>query len=428
MTRIKSAYTTDTKPERPMNFRDWRRRHAARLSLVGGLTACAVIGCEKPAAAPAAPPPAAVNVAKPVVKQIVEWDEYTGRLGPVEAVDIRARVSGYLESIHFTDGQIIAKGDLLFVIDPRPFQAAFNAADAETKQAETRLDLAKNDLKRVEGLAHTRAISQEDLDTRSKAVDGAAATVAAAKARAEQARLDLEFTEIRAPMAGRIARHTVSTGNFVNGGTTDSTVLTNIVAVSPIYCYFDIDEQSYLKYLRLDKSGQLKSSRGNATPVQVALLDETTFTHDGKMNFLDNQIDTSTGTLRGRAVLDNTSLDLLPGVFVKVRLPGSGNHRGVMLPDRAIQADQSDRFVFVVDDKNVVTQRKVVPGRMYGGLRLISSGLEGNESVIVDGVQRVRPGAPVTPEDHPIPIDLAGAPPALEGIAAADRVPTTQLS
>lgn len=372
---------------------------ASVLSIAAALAAMGISGCAKPdTEAAAAPPPPAVDVAHPLVKDVVEQDEYTGRLGSVESVDVRARVSGYVDSIHFNDGQIVKKGDLLFVIDPRPFQAALQIAEGEVREAQSRLDLAKSDFERAKSLISTKAISQEDFDTRSKTAEAAEAARATAEAKANRARLDMEFTEVRAPMSGKIARHLVSVGNLVAGGTSDSTLLTNIVSIDPIYAYFDIDEQAYLKYLRNGANRSAKVFQ-NASAVEMALLDEKDFGHTGELNFVDNQIDTATGTLRARAIFKNDGLNLSPGVFVRVRLAGSAPQRAVMIPDRSVQADQSDRFVYVVGQDNVVKQKRITPGRLFNGYRIVTAGLDGSESVIVDGTQRARPGAPVQPEN-----------------------------
>ena len=371
-------------------------------------------GCESRSAQRPSPPPPNVDVAKSLVTDIVEQDEYTGRLAAIDHVDVRARVTGYLEAIHFTDGQLVKKGDLLFTLDPRPFKATLDALQGEALQAESRLALARNDLERAKKLVETKAISQEDFDTRSKTADASEGTVAAAKARVERARLDLEFSEVRAPMAGRIGRHLVSVGNLISGGSADSTILTNIVTLEPLHCYWDVSEQALLKYLRLNKAGLRQSSRVTPTPVRVALLDETEFTHAGRTNFLENQLDALTGTLRVRAILDNAELDLLPGVFVRIQVPATEQHRAVLIPDRAISADQSERFVYVVGPDNVVTQRRILPGRLHEGLRIVTSGLDGTEAIVVDGLQRIRSGAPVNP--HWITLTLAAKekPPAPE--------------
>lgn len=372
---------------------------ARSLRAAGGvvLTAVVAIGCSRQAANEPAPPPPAVGVARPVVREIVEQDEYTGRLGPVESVDVRARVGGYVDSVRFTDGQVVNKGDLLFVIDPRPYVQARQEAEGQMHESESRLEIANIDLARAKAIINTHAISQEQYDQRANAVQAAAAALETSRARADRARLDVEFTEVRAPMSGRIGRHLVSVGNLVAGGTADSTLLTTIVSTGPIYAYFDIDEQSYLKYLRA-RSGGAGAVFQNASAVEMSLLGDREFTHVGRLNFVDNQIDAATGTLRARAVFKNDELNLSPGVFVNIRLAGSAPRRAVLIPDRSVQADQSDRFVFVVGANNLVKQKRVTLGRLFNGLRVVTAGLDGGESVIVDGIQRARPGEPVQPE------------------------------
>lgn len=381
----------------------WAKRIRGGRGLVTA-SCCVVIaaagchrGAPKPAAA-AAPP--SVDVAKPVVREITEWDEYTGRLEAVDTVEVRPRVSGYLESVHFKEGQIVKKGDLLFVIDPRPFRAALAAAEAEAAGAQTRLELAQNDLQRAQNTGQPGAISAEELDRRTKAVMQAQSTVSSAAARVDQAKLDVEFTEVRAPIDGRASNYAVTIGNLVSGGAAagQSTLLTTIVSLDPIHCYFDASEQDYLKYMRLAISGSRVSSREKANPVRVALVDETDFRHEGRMNFVDNRIDQATGTIRGRAVLDNPDGVLVPGLFVRLRLIGETKPHAVLVPDQAIGIDQSNRIVYVVDEKNVVSMRTVTPGRLIDGLRVIRSGLSGDETIVVRGLQRVQVGAAVTPQ------------------------------
>lgn len=368
---------------------------------------CVGTGCQRKAPAAQPPPPAAVDVAKPVVKEITEWDEYTGRLSAVDTVEVRPRVSGYLESVHFKEGQIVKKGDLLFVIDPRPFQAVLAAAEADVAGAETRLELAQNDQKRAENLVQSRAISTEDFDRRSKAALEAQSTLDAAKARLDQARLDVEFTEVRAPIDGRVSNYAVTVGNLVSGGAGagagGATLLTTIVSIDPIHCYFDVNEQDYLKYTRLAISGSRPSSRETANPVSIRLLDEDEFEHQGRMDFVDNRIDQATGTMRGRAVFENADGALVPGLVVRLRLIGQTRPNAVLVPDAAIGADQTNRVVYVVDSNNVVSLRVVVPGRLVEGLRVIRSGLDGSERIVVGGLMRARPGATVAPTIIEIP-------------------------
>lgn len=357
-------------------------------------------GCEPSSGetGPAAQGPAPVTVSTPIVKSIVEWDEYTGRFEAVETVEIRARVSGYLDSIHFEDGQIVDKGDLLFVIDPRPFEAALDGAQAELEQAKARQELAALELKRGQRLVGTGAISREVFDERRQSKRETDAAVAAAEAALRSAELDLSFTQILAPVAGRVSDDFVSVGNLVNGGSANSTVLTTIVTLDPIHFVFDASEAQHLKYVRLGQSGQRPSSREAANPVYVKLVDETEFGHEGKMNFVDNRLDPNTGTIRGRAIFDNPDLLLAPGMFGRLRLMGSGEYEAVMLPDTAVLTDQSRRFVWLVNDENMVEYRPVQLGPVVDGLRVIRDGLGGNDRVIIGGIQRVRPGAIVAPE------------------------------
>ncbi len=389
-----------TAPGSASQARDQSRRSSRIPRIIAACALGAVAGSSggcRESTAPAPPPPE-VDVARPIVREVTEWDEYTGRLAAIDTVDVRPRVSGYLESIHFKEGQIVKKGDLLFVIDPRPFRAVLAAAAADLRGAQTRLELARNDAQRIEDLVPEGAVSAEEFDRRSKAAAEAQATLDAAKARLEQARLDLEFTEVRAPIDGRASDYAVTVGNLVSGGSSgESTLLTTIVSLSPIYCYFDASEQDYLKYTRLAASGSRPSSRDVANPVRVALSDEADFTHEGTMNFVDNRIDPSTGTIRGRAVLTNSDGLLVPGQFVRLRLIGETKPGAVLVPDEAIGTDQSNRIVYVVDDQNIVSLRTVTTGRLIDGLRVIRSGTDGSERIVVNGVQRVRPGAAVTP-------------------------------
>jgi RND family efflux transporter MFP subunit len=362
--------------------------------------------------APEAKPPA-VDVAHPVVREIVEWDEYSGRVEAVERVEVRARVSGYIESIRFVDGQIVEPGDLLFVIDPRPYRAALSRAEAELASARASLALAENDARRAERLMQSEVISRERFETQTTARRTAAADVEAAKAAVEQARLDLEFTEVRAPIRGRVGRDLVTTGNLVSGGTPDATLLTTLVSLDPIHVYFDADERAVLKYERLARSGERASSRDVPNPVLLALADEQGFPHRGQMDFVDNQLDPRTGTMRGRAVFPNPDLALTPGLFARVRLLGSGRHRALLLPDEAIGTDQSDRYVLVVDEQSRVESRIIEPGPLIEGLRVVRSGLAPEDRVVIRGLQAVQPGSSVEPR----PVEIA-APERFESLEA----------
>ncbi len=351
--------------------------------------------------APQAPPPPKVTVSQPVMRELIEWDEYTGRIEAVDSVEVRARVNGYLESIHFKDGQIVKKGDLLFVIDPRPYQADLDSAKAALKLAKARLELAKNDLARAKKLLSARAISEEEADTRSSDERVAQATVEQSEAAIEAAKLNVEYTQVTAPITGRISRKLVTEGNLINGGT-GGTLLTTIVSLDPIYCYAEADEQSYLKYIRLAREGARPSSREVRNPAYLALSDETGFPHKGYIDFVDNQMDPNTGTMTGRAVFPNPDLTLTPGLFARLRIPGSGKYNAILLPDESIGSDQSQRFVLVVNDKDIVEYRKVIVGPVINGFRVISEGVKPEDWVIVNGVQRAIPGAKVAPQKKEI--------------------------
>jgi len=345
-----------------------------------------------------------VTVATPLSRQITEWDEYTGRFQAVESVDIRARVSGYLESVHFTDGATVKKGDLLFVIDPRPFEAALAGAEAELIEAKTRLDLTEKDLRRAADLLKDGNISTQVFDSRKQERDAAAAGLKAAEAAARSARLNLSFTRVTAPVTGLISRHFVSVGNLVSGGTAASTLLTRINTIDPIYIYFDADEVAYLKYIRLDRAGVRPSSREAANPVRISLADEHDFPHVGRMDFVDNRVDPDTGTMRGRAIVPNPDQLMMPGMFARVKLIGKGPYKAILIPDTAITTDQTRRVVYIVDAENRVHARLVETGPLALGLRVIRSGLTTNDRVVINGLMRVRPGAKVSPEEGRIEV------------------------
>ena len=363
--------------------------------------------CESQQATTPPPPPPQVTVSQPVARDVVEWDEHSGRLEAVESVEVRARVSGYLQSVHFTDGVSVKKGDLLFVIDPRPYQAELNRAKAALEQAIAQHERTQKDFARARQLVQSRAVSQEEVDSRSAEQRQAAEAVQAARAAVEAVRLNVEFTQVKAPISGRISRHMVSEGNLINGGTGDSTLLTTIVSLDPIYGYFEVDERSYLKYTHLWQNGMRPGSRDAKTPVFLGLANETGFPHQGQLDFINNRLDPSTGTMTGRAIFPNHDLALVPGLFARIRLPGSSRYQALLLPDEAIGSDQSQRFVLVVNDQNTVEYRKVDPGPMIDGLRVIRSGLKPEDWVIVNGAQRVRPGAKVDPQQQAAPRDQA---------------------
>lgn len=338
-------------------------------------------------APPAAPPP--VTVAHPVVKDIAEWDEFTGRFEAVATVDVRARVGGYLASVHFRDGALVKDGDLLFVIDPRPFQVSLAEAEAAVTSGQTKLDFAKGELERAQQLSRTGATAERTLDERRQQFVSAQADLERARASVAQARLNLSFTEIRSPIAGRISRKLVTEGNLVQA---NETLLTTIVTPDPIYFYFDVDERTFLSYVRKARDGSRPSGREVAYEVWVALADEREPQHRGKMNFVDNRIDPASGTMRGRAVFDNPTHLLTPGLFGRIRVPASGTYRGVLVPDEAIAADQDRRVVYAVAPDGTVTPKNVRTGPRIDGYRVIRDGLTGEETIIVKGIQRIRAG------------------------------------
>lgn len=355
-------------------------------------------GCKNDTVSQQAPPPPDVTVAAALNREIQEWDEYTGRLRAVETVELRARVSGFLESVNFVDGQMVSKGDLLFVIDPRPYKATLDVAKAELARADATLALATNDMERAEQLLANRAISAEEYDTRSKQVLQAQAAVQASRAKVTEAELNVEFTEIRSPINGRMSRNMVDVGNLISGGFEAASLLATVVSMDPIHAYFTGSEQDYLRYTRLARTGNRPSSRETANPVEMALINETGFPHKGEMDFVDNEIDASTGTMQGRAIFENNDHELIPGLFVTIRLLGSAEYQGVLIPDQAIGKDQSNTFVLVIDESNIANYRPITLGPIIDGLRVVRSGLQAGENIVIEGLQRVRPGQPVTPD------------------------------
>ncbi|MDB6022638.1 MAG: mexE [Pedosphaera sp.] len=359
----------------------------------------AASGCSDKAAAPQARPPAAVTVNQPVLREIVEWDEYPGRLDAVAMVEVRARVNGYLESVNFKDGAEVKKGDLLFVIDPRPYQAEMDRTEANVKEAETHLELLSNDLARAERLLKSKAISEEEADSRSKSKNMAEATIQSARALAEVAKINLDYTHITAPIDGRISRKFITEGNLVNGNQGQATLLTTIVSYDPVYCYFDADERSVLKYQQLAREGKGDNFSDGKAVCEVELANETGFPHKGVLDFVDNHVDPATGTLRVRGIFPNPGPDrvLQPGYFARVRVPGSAKYQALLVPDLAIGTDQGQKFVCVVNSTNAVEYRTVKLGPIFDGLRVVREGLKAEDWVVVNGLMSARPGAIVNP-------------------------------
>ncbi len=371
--------------------------------LIGGLLAGLILVALPRtglAQAPGGPPPA-VTVAKPIVKDVVEYDDFTGRFEAADSVDIRARVSGYLEKVAFQDGAIVKKGDLLFVIDRRPYKAALDQAQSSIASNQAKLTFAQGDLERAQSLQKTGNIAEQLVDQRRQNYTSARADLDNSDAILRNAQLNYDFTEVRAPLSGRISRKLISEGNIVNA---NDTLLTTIVSLDPIYFYFDVDERSYLAYSRMATA---EKQAGHQVPsaVRVGLTDERTAKRPGTLDFLDNRIDQSSGTIRARATVPNGDLFLVPGLFGTIQITGSPLHRGVLIPDEAVATDQDRRIVWVVAEDGTVTSRVIRLGPKIDGYRLVRDGLKGDETIVIAGLQRIRGGAKVTPQLKELPAD-----------------------
>jgi multidrug efflux system membrane fusion protein len=364
------------------------------------LIANVLAGCDSKQAANSPPPPT-VTVAHPLQKSITEWDEYTGRFTALETVEIRARVSGFIDSVHFHEGQIVKKDDLLFVIDQRPYQIAVEQAKADIERGQAKLDIATQDVNRATPLLQSQTLTEREFDTRKSIQRDASGQLASANAALKQAQLNLEWTEVRAPIAGRISDKRVDAGNLISGGQTGATLLSVIVSIDPIHFVFDGSETDFLHYLRLAAAGTRPSSRDAPNPVAVRLADETEFTHMGRMDFVDNAINPKTGTIRARAVFDNKDGFLTPGFFGRLRLFG-GTHDALLIPDGAIASDQASKIVFTVAEDGTVGTKRVELGPLIDGLRVVRSGLAPTDRIVIDGLPRARPGQKVTAEDGTI--------------------------
>src|SRR5215470_10496403 len=370
------------------------------------------MGCsESPQKQATVPPPPTVTVAKPAKRVVVDHDEYVGRFVAIDSVEIRARVSGYLDRIDFTDGQMVKQGDLLFTLDKRPYQTALDQAIGNLEQARANLAFAETDLARGAQLVRERTITEQTFDQRTQAKRVAEATVRAREAAVASSKLDLEFTELRAPVDGRIGDRRVSPGNLVTGGTTGNTsLLATIVSTDPIRFEFTFDEASYLRYERLAQSGRDVTSREGSVIVALKLLDEPDFQHQGRMDFVDNVIDRSSGTIRGRAVFSNPSGVFTPGMFGRVRVPGSPSYMALLVPDAAIGTEQTRKYVLAVDAENVVRMKYVTLGQSFNNLRVIKSGLQEDDRVIVNGLMRARASQKVNPQNETQSAPIPGAP------------------
>ncbi len=377
------------------SFRRLARCGGAPIGLLFALT---LAGCDEKAQSQGAAPPPQVTVAQPVKRTVTDWDEFTGRFEAIQEVQVRARVGGFVNSVEFKDGAIVRAGDLLYIIDPRPFEAVVLQAEGQLADARAKGELARRDLERGLTLVQTSAVSEQVVDQRRQALQAARAAGTQAEGALRAAQLNVEFTHVVAPITGRISRHLMTPGNLVQGSEGSATLLTSIVSLDPIYIYFDVDEATYLKNNKLWFEGKRSSSRDTANPVQVTLTGETKPSHEGTMDFLDNRLDVSTGTLRSRAIIPNHDLSILPGQFGRVRLIGSSPYEALLLPDTAIATDQSRKIVFVVKDDDTVEARAVELGPLDEGLRVVRMGLKPDDRVVIDGLQRARVGAKVAPK------------------------------
>lgn len=373
-----------------------------RLLPLAGMLAVAVMlpGCGGSEQGGGGPPPAEVSVAEVVQRSITEWDEFTGRVAAVETVELRPRVAGYLAGVHFEDGAIVERGDLLFTIDDREYRAAVELSRANVERAATRVELAEQELARSEKLIAARAVSAEEFQQRQGELKQGKADLASARAELEAAELNLGFARITAPIRGRMGDALVDPGNLVTPG---ETLLATLVSIDPVHVLFEGDERIYLKYQAQARKGERPSSREAPNPVQVGLASDDDFPFRGTMDFVDNAVDPSTGTIRGRAILDNPDGLLIPGLFTRVRLLGSGEYDALLIHDMAVLTDQDRKYVYVVGDDNTAQRRDVELGRSVEGLRVVRSGLKPGERVVVNGVRKIFfPGAPVVPTEVPM--------------------------
>ncbi|MET0660200.1 MAG: efflux RND transporter periplasmic adaptor subunit [Steroidobacteraceae bacterium] len=360
------------------------------------LLLASLVACGKASDPP--PPPPEVMVAQVLSRKIIDWDEYTGRFQAIDTVELRPRVSGYIDQVLFREGQPVKKGDTLVLIDPRPYQADFDRATAQLELAKSQRQLAQLEAERVHKLKDSGAVSQEEFDERVSVLHQQGASVAAAQAALNSAALNLSFTKVQAPVDGQTSRAEVTRGNLVTGGNNGGTLLTTIVSTDPVYVYFEGDENAYLRYQELARTGERPSSRYYKNPVRVGLANEEGFPHEGYMDFVDNQLNVRTGTIRARAVLDNKQNLFTPGLFARVQLLGSSEREAILIEDRAIGTDQTQSYVLVLGAGNKVEYRPVQLGRAFEGLRIVRKGLKRGETIVVNGLQRVRPGTSVTPK------------------------------
>jgi len=363
--------------------------------MMGAVCLLTSAGCGKQNEESQGPPPPRVEVATPTKKRFIEYSEHTGRLEAVDQVEVRPRVGGYIKSIHFEEGERVEEDALLYVIDPRPLEAEVNQLKALVKQDEAALSLANANLRRSKQLLEAKAISQEEGDIRVSEALQAEADLAAAKARLEAAELELSFTRVKAPISGIADRHLVTEGNLVSAGNGGSTLLTTIVSHDPIYAYFEVDERSFLQSVRRYFEGELPGRGQGQVPAEMGLSDEEGFPHKGHIDFASNQLDPETATMTLRAIFENDNEFHTPGMFARIRVPDGPEREGLLIPNEAIATDQSLKFVWVIDENNIANRRTIKQGQMVDGMRVIRSGLEGDERIAVNGIVFLQPGVEV---------------------------------
>lgn len=397
-----------------ISFLENRALRTTALGVMLALSVAVISGCSGQAAETGMPPPPEVSAAPVLVKQVSQWDDFSGRVEAVENVDLRPRVSGYIDRVNYEEGQEVRKGDVLFTIDSRSYRAELARAQADLARARSQAELGRSEAARAKKLSELQAISTESYEQRRSAAAEAQANVAAAQAAVDAARLNLEFTQVRAPISGRAGRALVTAGNLVSAGDSAS-VLTTLVSLDKMHVHFDTDERTFLHYAELARKGERPSENGAGVPVQVGLVGEEGFPHTGVVDFLDNQVDPATGTIRARALLDNADRAFTPGLFARVRVLGSGEFKAMLIDDKAVLTDQDRKYVYVVDAKGQAQRKDVELGRTANGLRIVESGLASGDKVIVSGVQKVFfPGMPVkaktvamgAPEPAPQPVAM----------------------
>lgn len=367
-------------------------------SLLAAALTLLLAACGSTSAPPSAPARPEVATATVVEKRVRDWDSFTGTFQAIDTVEIRPRVSGHIDKVMFTEGKIVKQGEPLFQIDPRPYQAEYDKARAGLKLARAQLDLAQIEATRFQRVLNSGAVTREDVDKRVSNLEQQRANVQVQQAALDAAALDLQFTQVTAPISGRVGRAEVTRGNLITGGNNGGTLLTTLVSIDPIYVYFEGDENAYLRYAQLARTGERPSSRDVRNPVRIALANEESATHEGVIDFVDNSLNSRTGTIRARAVLDNKDGLFTPGLFARVELLGSGDYDAILVDERAIGTDQNNRYVLVVGTDNKTEYRKVTLGRKIDGLRVVREGLHPGDVIVVDGLQRVRPGIEVSPK------------------------------